>query len=131
MEHSTSLEYLRAINLRYGRTFQDCQTIKKLPEFLQTDMHRFLLAAGPPETAGFYALIDKAESVAFPEQPLESVGSGSAKKKDDIFLKRAEVELLLYESGQAINPLTQIAFICININCLKATNLRQHRSSPP
>lgn len=73
IENISNLESLRAVDLFYGRTFQDCHAIKKPLEFSLTDLYSFLLSAGPPETAGFYALVNKAESIAFPDQPFESV----------------------------------------------------------
>lgn len=65
-------------------------------KFFRRDSGGFFLASRPSETSGFNPLIKQTESIPLPDQAFEPVGTASAKKKQDLFLKRIQMELFLY-----------------------------------
>ena len=55
----------------------------------------FFLTSRPSEASSFNPLIKQAEPIAFPDQAFEPVGAASTEKKQDILLKRIQMELFL------------------------------------
>ncbi|MCR1842114.1 hypothetical protein NSB28_13040 [Murimonas intestini] len=56
----------------------------------------FFLTSRPSEAPGFNPLIKQAEAIALPYQAFEPVSAASAEKKQNILLKRIQMELFLY-----------------------------------
>ena len=68
-------------------------------KFFRRDPCSVFLASWLSETSGFNPLIKQAEPIepiAFPDLDFEPVGAASAEKKQNLLLKRIQMELFLY-----------------------------------
>ena len=64
-------------------------------KFYQRDPSGFFLTSRPSEASSFDPFIKQAEPIAFPDQAFESFSVASAEKKQDLLLKRIQMELFL------------------------------------
>ena len=73
------------------------QSLQQEPVFMLGDSHRFLWCTRPAERSVFKTFIQEEKSVAFPKKCFKAVATSSAKKEQDILLKRIQMEVSFYD----------------------------------
>lgn len=103
--------------LEYG------ETIHKLTVIFRSKGSNVLCVSGPLHPTGFNPFVEQKESIAIPYKSFESILLPSAEKEKDIFLKRIQTELLLYDRGKAIDPSSEIGTPAGYIDLFKAVKI--------
>ena len=63
----------------------------------------------PCKAAAFHSFVKKKESVAFPKQGLDPVGSSSAEQEENVFLERIQMILCIYDRSKSFDPFAKVS----------------------
>ncbi len=96
------------MHLLYQLLLGHSQAFHQPAELLRIHPLHLVGAARPLELTILQSLVQKQESIAFPKQTPDSVGSPPTKQEQRPFLKRIQVEPTLYDGSKAIDPQTEI-----------------------
>ena len=80
---------------------------------------------GPLEAAGFQTLVQQYKPVAFPVQRFDSIPASAAEEEQGVG-KWIQVKLLLYKSGQSVNPASQVSIAAGDIDPVGTGKVAQH-----
>ena len=78
-----------------GRHIDYRQAIQQVEKLFRRDFLHVRGCPGPFETSSFQALVEKEKTIAFPDNPLESVPAGSTEQEQDIRLKWVKMKVPL------------------------------------
>lgn len=71
---------------------------------------------GPLEPSRLQSFVNKEESVAFPQKPLDPVSAPSAEHKKSSFLEWIKLKMILYDPHQAVYPKAEIRIAVCQVN---------------
>ena len=96
----------------------DLQTFHEPSEFLPGDGTALFFRSGPLELTTFQPLIQKDETVTFPQQCFQTVIVFSAEQKQR-WGERIQLKLLLDDSCQAVDGLSHVGITGCDINMFR------------
>ena len=101
------------------------QTLHEPAVLLRSQCSGFTLLPGPLEAAGLQALVQQNKSVTFPIQGFYPVPASSAEQEQRI-TERIQVELLLDQRCQPVDPTAKICITAVDVHPVRAGEVRQH-----
>ena len=104
-----------------GRHIDYRQAIQQVEKLFRRDFLHVRGCPGPFETSSFQALVEKEKTIAFPDNPLESVPAGSTEQEQDIRLKWVKMKVFLYNAGKAVDPHSEVCLATSDVNFCKAS----------
>jgi len=108
----------------------DLQTFHQPAELLWGQIQDFLFCPRPLEATVRKALIQKEESVSFPDKAFDPVGPASAEKEQDILVKWMALCVFVHDGRKTFNPGAEIRVPADKINLAKTGGIIQHGGSP-
>ena len=85
---------------------------------------------GPGKGTVLKAFVQKEESIAFPQESLDSVRTSSAEKKQDILFKRIQMILAFYNLCKTFDPAAKVCLATGNEDLCYISRLIQHWTVP-
>lgn len=108
----------------------DSEPIHEPAVLLFGDGFGLLLAARPLQVPIGEPLVAEQPAVSLIEQGLHTVIPAAAKQEDAAWFCRVNAKRAVYESGQAVNPFSQIRIAGTDVNPLESDGIIQHGEPP-
>ena len=98
-------------------------------ELLLGHFHNLLLCPGPLVSTIQQSLIKQQKSISFPDEARYLVRLSAAEHKQNILLKRVNVQLLANDCTQAVDTLTKVCIAASDVDPVEAGSVIQHEAS--